>query len=143
MGSRVHYELLLVDTLGVRLLPRIGRERGTDGGKWINWRKRCILTDTLGRIWRVEVHTANVHDGAAGLDLIYPNFTGQLLRAKKQLANSAYTGRFATLMQELGSVSFECPARDPNQRGLFEAKRWVVERTFSWWKLVSPSNQRL
>ncbi|WP_371930984.1 transposase [Lewinella sp. JB7] len=68
--------LLLVDAQSARLLPRIGQDRGTDGGKWINGRKRSILTDTRGRIRRVEVHAANVHDGVAGLDLIYPDFNG-------------------------------------------------------------------
>ena len=65
--------LLLVDAQSVRLLPRIGCERGIDGGKWVNGRKRSILTDTLGRLGRVEVHAANVHDGITGLDLIYPS----------------------------------------------------------------------
>jgi len=134
LGREPTPSLLLVDAQSIRLLPRIGRDRGMGGGKWINGRKRSILTDTLGRVWRVEVHAASVHDEGAGLDLIYPNFTGQLPRAKKLLADNAYTGQFARLMQELDSVSFECPVRDPCQRGfVVEAKRWVVERTFAWW----------
>ena len=126
--------LMLVDAQSVRLLPRIGQDRGMDGGKWINGRKRSILTDTLGRVWRVEVHAANIHDGVAGLDLIYPDFTTQLPRATRLLADSAYTGPFKELMEELDlAVIFECPVRDPKRRGfVVEAKRWVVERTFAW-----------
>ncbi|THH34340.1 transposase [Neolewinella litorea] len=45
--------LLLVDAQSVRLSPMIGQDRGKDSGKWINGRKRSILTDTLGRIRRV------------------------------------------------------------------------------------------
>jgi hypothetical protein len=86
----------LVDAQSVKLTPMIGANRGIDGGKWINGRKRSILTDTLGRIWRVEVHAVNVHDGRAGLDLIYPDFTTQMPRATKLLADSAYTGCLPT-----------------------------------------------
>ena len=125
--------LLLVDAQSVRLPPMIAAHRGTDGGKWINGRKRSILTDTLGRIWRVEVHAANVHDGRAGLDLIYPDFATQMPRAKKLLADSAYTGMFAELMNELDEVTFECPSRPEGSKGfVVEAKRWVVERSFAW-----------
>lgn len=105
-----------------------------DGGKWINGRKRSIQTDTLSRVWRVEVHAANVHDGIAGLDLIYPDFTTQLPRATQLFADSAYTGQFNDLIERLDSVTFKCPVQDPKQRGfVVEAKRWVVERTFAWW----------
>jgi transposase len=111
----------------------IGANRGIDGGKWINGRKRSTLTDTLGRIWRVEVHAVNVHDGRAGLDLIYPDCTTQMPRATKLLADSAYTGMFADLMRELDSVEFECPCRPKEVKGfVVEAKCWVVERSFAW-----------
>ena len=125
--------LLLVDAQSVRLTPMISKDRGIDGGKRINGRKRSILTDTLGRIWRVEVHAANIHDGRAGLDLIYPDFTTQLPEAKKLLADSAYTGMFADLMGQLDTIEFECPFRHVSSKGfVVEAKRWVVERSFAW-----------
>lgn len=126
--------LLLVDAQSVRLSPMIGNERGIDGGKWINGRKRSILADTLGRIWRVEVHAANVHDGLAGIDLIYPDCRTQMPRAEKLLADKAYPGQFADLMAGLvDTVIFECPARPEGIKGfVVEAKRWVVERSFAW-----------
>lgn len=125
--------LLLVDAQSVRLSPMIGAHRGIDGGKWINGRKRSIVADTLGRIWRVEVHAANVHDGQAGKDLIYPDFTTQMPRATKLLGDSAYTGQFAELMSRLDTVVFECPVRPEGTKGfVVEAKRWVVERSFAW-----------
>lgn len=125
--------LLLIDAQSVRLTPMIGSDRGIDGGKWVNGRKRSILTDTLGRIWRVNVHAANIHDGVAGCDLIYPDFTGQITRATKLLGDNAYRGQFASLMQELDTVEFECPSRAEGSKGfVVEAKRWVVERSFAW-----------
>lgn len=126
--------LLLVDAQSVRLDPRIGADRGIDGGKNVNGRKRSILTDTLGRIWRVEVHSANTHDGIAGKDLVYPNFTDQMERAKKILGDHAYRGQFNDLIKQVDqSVIFECPSRIEGTKGfVVEAKRWVVERTFAW-----------
>ena len=132
-GRKESPSLLLVDAQSVRLSPMIGTHRGTDGGKWINGRKRSILTDTLGRIWRVEVHAANIHDGRAGMDLIYPDFSTQMPGAKKLLADSAYTGMFADLMRAVDTVEFECPSRPEGSKGfVVEAKRWVVERSFAW-----------
>ncbi len=133
-GREQSPSLLLVDAQSVRLDPRIAADRGIDGGKWINGRKRSILTDTLGRIWRVEVHAANIHDGVAGLDLLYPNLTGQMERVKLMLGDSAYCGRFADLIQVVDDgVRFECPARAEGHKGfVVEAKRWVVERSFAW-----------
>jgi transposase len=125
--------LLLVDAQSVRLDPRIGADRGIDGGKNVNGRKRSILTDSSGKIWRVNVHAANIHDGIAGKDLIYPDFTSQMSRAKKVLGDSAYGGQFAALMAEVDTVVFECPKRAEGTKGfVVEAKRWVVERTFAW-----------
>ncbi|NJC27700.1 transposase [Neolewinella antarctica] len=111
----------------------IGSDRKIDGGKWVNGRKRSIVTDTLGRIWRVEVHAANIHDGVAGQDLIYPDFTGQMPRAKKLLGDNAYRKSFAELTADLDTVTFECPSRPVGSKGfVVEAKRWVVERSFAW-----------
>ena len=126
--------LLLVDAQSVRLDPRIGTDRGIDGGKRVNGRKRSILTDSLGRIWRVEVHAANIHDGVAGLDLIYPDLTTQIERVKLMLGDSAYSGQFADLIEVVEEgVRFECPARLAGRKGfVVEAKRWVVERSFAW-----------
>jgi transposase len=125
--------LLIVDAQSVRLPPRIGNDRGIDGGKWINGRKRSILVDVLGRIWRVEVHAANIHDAVAGCDLVYPDFTSQMSRVKKVLGDSAYSGQFADLVHHVDQVQFACSARPENRKGfVVEKQRWIVERTFAW-----------
>lgn len=96
--------------------------------------KIVFLTDTLGCIGRVEVHSANTHDGIAGKDLVYPNFTDQMERAEKILGDHAYRGQFKDLIKQVGqSVVFECPSRIEGTKGFVaETKRWVVERTFAW-----------
>ena len=75
-----------------------------------------------------------MHDGIAGLDLIYPDLTTQMEGVKRMLGDSAYSGQFADLIEVVDEgVRFECPARLEGRKGfVVEAKRWVVERSFAW-----------
>ena len=41
----------------------ISEDKGIDGNKLVNGRKRHIIVDTLGLIWGVIVHAADIHDG--------------------------------------------------------------------------------
>ena len=59
----------LIDSQTVKIAPFIPNDKGLDGGKKINGRKRHIITDTLGLIVGVIVTAANIHDGAAGSTL--------------------------------------------------------------------------
>lgn len=133
-GREACPSLVLIDAQSVRLDPRIGANRGIDGGKWVNGRKRTILTDTLGRVWRVSVAAGNVHDGVAGLEVLEPNLTGQMERVTKVLADSAYRGQFADALAEVDpGVAFEVPERPEGVKGfVIEKQRWVVERSFAW-----------
>jgi hypothetical protein len=62
--------LALVDAQSVKLAPRLGQQRGLDTHKRVNGRKRQVLCDTGGRIWRVHVHAANGHDSRAARTLL-------------------------------------------------------------------------
>ena len=57
--------LACIDSQSIKLAPRIIEERGIDGGKRINGRKRQILVDSQGLVWAVYVHAANIHDSQA------------------------------------------------------------------------------
>lgn len=133
-GREASPSLVLIDAQSVRLDPRIGANRGIDGGKWVNGRKRTIVTDTLGRIWRVEVAAGNVHDGVAGLEVLEPDLTGQMERVEKILGDHAYDGRFSDGLAWVDpGVSFEVSQRPAGVRGfVVEKRRWVVERSFAW-----------
>ena len=50
---------MCLDSQSVRLAPRIYEQRGMDGGKRVNGRKRRILTDVQGRILSCRVQAAN------------------------------------------------------------------------------------
>ena len=54
--------LILVDSQSVKLSPMIKRDRGYDGNKKVNGRKRQFLVDSGGRIWDACAHAANMYD---------------------------------------------------------------------------------
>ncbi len=47
-----------------------GSERGYDGGKKVNGRKRHIIVDTLGLVVAVIVHAANLADSTSARMLL-------------------------------------------------------------------------
>ena len=120
-----------VDSQSVKLSPMIFEYRGIDGNKKINGRKRQILVDVLGRLWKVKVHAAHQHDSPGGVDLL-DDLSEQLPRLKKIMGDKSYRGTFAQAVEKLGLI-FEAPVREDGVRGFaVEAKRWVVERSFAW-----------
>jgi transposase len=123
--------LMCVDSQSVKLSPMIYEDRGLDNHKKVNGRKRQLLVDTGGRLWRVIVHAANRHDGPAGSELLED--TGAFgERLEKILGDDAYSGQFAKKAQEKGFV-FEKASRAESAKGFVPvAKRWVVERTIAW-----------
>ncbi len=123
--------LMCVDSQSVKLSPMIYEDRGLDNHKKVNGRKRQLLVDTGGRLWRVIVHAANRHDGPAGSPLLEDTEAfGE--RLEKILGDDAYSGQFAKKAQEKGLV-FEKASRPESVRGFVPvAKRWVVERTIAW-----------
>lgn len=124
----------VIDSQSVRLSPMIGNQRGTDGGKQVNGRKRTILTDTRGRVWRCEVHPANTHDSTAGKDLLQPDLKTQMPRLSKVLGDAPYNREFKLALETEAGVKFEKSERKAGTIGfVVEVKRWVVERSFAWW----------
>lgn len=120
--------LMCVDSQSVKLSPMIYEERGLDNHKRINGRKRQLLVDTGGRLWRVIVHAANRHDGPAGSRLL-EDTTAFDERLEKILGDDAYTGQFAKTAKEKGFV-FKKASRAESAKGFVPVtKRWVVERT--------------
>ena len=123
--------MVSIDTQSVKAAPFVQEERGIDGNKRINGRKRHILTDTLGLVWGVVVHAANRADGATAQRVVAP-LQGYLHRMKKILADAAYEKNFLDWVQtNLLGVELEISSRPPSQKGFVPVKwRWVTERSF-------------
>jgi transposase len=130
-GRQACPSLLCADSQSVRLAPRIYEHRGLDAGKLVNGRKRQLLVDTGGLIWAAHVHAANGHDSRAGLHLL-PHRPWWAWRLRAVLTDNGYRGQFAQHLTTLG-VRHEPASHPPLAKGFVPvAKRWVVERTFTW-----------
>lgn len=130
-GKEAFPSLMCIDSQSVKLTPMIYEHRGTDAHKKVNGRKRQLLVDTDGRIWRVLTHGANLHDGVAACAIIEASST-ITQRLKKILGDEAYAATFALKAAEAG-FEFERASKPESAKGFVPiAKRWVVERTIAW-----------
>lgn len=131
VGKEATPSMVSIDTQSVKAAPFVREERGIDGNKRVNGRKRHVLTDTLGLVWGVVVHAANRADGATAQRVVAP-LQGYLYRMKKILADAAYEKSFLDWVQlNMLGVELEISSRPPSQQGFVPVKwRWVTERSF-------------
>lgn len=126
--------LVCVDSQSIKLSPMMEKDRGIDGNKGVNGRKRQFLTDTSGRVWAVLVHAANTADGKGAVGLI-EKVKNTLLRLEKFLGDTAYNGIFAEATRQNG-FKYEKVAKinaaEKDTKFIVEPRRWVVERTIAW-----------
>lgn len=123
--------LLSVDSQSVKSAPFTSRDKGIDGNKKINGRKRHVITDTLGLIWGVVAGPAHQADGTVGQRVTEP-LSGYPDRMKKILGDQAYKKGFRDWAEQavigLEAEISSCP---PSEKGFVPLKwRWVTERTF-------------
>lgn len=129
-GKKAKPSAAAVDSQSVKANSFINLDRGIDGGKLANGRKRHILVDTLGLPMAIHVSAANVSDAVGGYDLLaqaQSNDSLKLIRGDK-----AYNGKFAEAAGYFG-WEVECGQKPPTKEGFVPQKgRWQVERTFAW-----------
>ena len=131
-GREATPSLGCVDSQSVKLAPMIFEDKGIDGNKKINARKRQVLVDTFGFVWASSVHAANLSDTIMGCDL-FEKIKGKLLRLEKILVDAGYKGTFVEQAKNSLEVTVEVTSRPPTEKGFVPvAKRWVSERTFGW-----------
>jgi len=131
LGKEPTPSMLSIDSQSIKAGPFIGWDRGIDGNKRINGRKRHIITDTLGLVWGVVVHAANLHDGTTAHQVVEP-LVGYLHRLKKILADAAYEKVFRNWVYEnMLGIELELSSKPPSTKGFVPVKwRWVTEQTF-------------
>ncbi len=130
-GKEETPSMLSIDSQSVKAGPFVSRDKGIDGNKRVNGRKRHVITDTLGLVWAVVAHAANLPDGSVADQVVEP-LAGYLHRLKKILADAAYKTTFMDWVTEnLLGVELEISSRPPSTKGFVPVKwRWVTEQTF-------------
>ena len=132
-GKNPTPSLLCIDSQSVKSVPFVKQDRGMEGNKFVNGRKRHIIVDTLGLVWGVVVHAADIHDGAQAHVLV-EHCLGYLGRMKKILVDDAYKKVFFDWVNNnIIGLEVEFASKPPTEKGFVPIKwRWVNERTFAW-----------
>jgi len=122
----------IIDSQSVKNSERGVIDKGFDGNKRIRGRKRHIVVDTLGMLMCVVVTAANLHDSVAAEQVI-KRMSGAFPRLKKLLADGGYAGeRLVALARKELNAQFEVVTRSDEAGFKVIPKRWIVERSISW-----------
>ena len=123
-----------IDSRSVKTTRSGGECRGVDGGKKIKGRKQHIVTDTLGLLLVVVVHAANVHDSKAAQEVL-SRLRGRFNRLSKIFADGGYRGELVDNVKNIFGWILDIVLRSDHEKAFVVLpKRWVVERTFSWFE---------
>ena len=123
----------IMDSQSIKNSERGVCDKGYDGNKKINGRKRHIIVDTLGLLLGVKVHAANIHDSKGAYELVDEIENEGYERLRKILADRAYHGELEDYCSERNLELEICPGLTGVKKH-FEVipQRWKVERTISW-----------
>lgn len=108
-------------------------EIGFDGGKKVKGRKRTILVDTMGLLLDLCVHGGKRSDHQ-GMELL-ATFASQFWTCLKIIwVDSTFAGKdfIAKVEREFGWKLEHVKRTDSEPGFSVIPKRWVVERTYSW-----------
>jgi len=124
-----------IDSPSVKTTEMGGPERGYDGGKKINGRKRHLLVDTLGLLLVVLMTSAGLDDGVAA-PILLGHVTPQAFpRLVTIFADQKYHNHTldAWMAEHRAGWHIDVKMRPAGTKGFTPLeKRWVIERTNAW-----------
>src|SRR2546422_1749586 len=124
-----------IDSQSVKTTEMGGPERGYDGGKKINGRKRHLLVDTLGLLLAVLITRAGLDDGVAAPILLGHVTPHDFPRLVTIFADQKYHNHAldAWMAEHRAGWRIEVKARPEGTKGFTPLEqRWVIERTNAW-----------
>jgi putative transposase len=113
----------------------VGGERGYDGNKKIDGRKRHMVVDSLGLLMAVVVTAASADDGATAPRLLGQLDRNRFPRLETIWGDAKYRNRELAAWLERTRARFRVAVveRPEGSVGFVKLpKRWVSERTFAW-----------
>jgi putative transposase len=125
-----------MESQSVKTTEMGGPERGYDGGKKINGRKRHLLVDTLGLLLVVLITRAGLDDGVAApllLGQVHPYHFPRLVTifVDQKYHNHALE---AWMAEHRPGWRIEVQARPAGTKGFTPLEKcWVIERTNTWY----------
>lgn len=132
-GKQESPSLAIIDSQSSKTTRSGGTERGIDGGKNVKGRKRHIMVDSMGLLLVVIVHAANHHDSKAAFKVIEA-LKYRFPRLSKIIADAGYRGKLADNVKQSFGWIVEVIMRKDSKKFEVLPKRWIVERTFSWFE---------
>ena len=145
-GRHKHPTAASLDSQSVKIGTTPGGVRGFDGGKLITGRKRHILVDTCGLLLAVIVTAASVQD-RDGARLLLKKLDGFCKKLRLIWVDGGYSGPLIDWVAQKFRFRLVWVKRPAGQKGwVLLARRWVVERTFSWFghhRRLSKDYERL
>ena len=98
--------------------------------KKIKGRKRHIVTDKLGNLLHIKVHSANQHDTIAGVQ-VFEEACAKYPSLKGVSVDLGYRGTTVNHIENVMKKIVEVSEKITSQWVVLPT-RWVVERTFAW-----------
>jgi putative transposase len=112
-----------------------GGERGYDGGKKVNGRKRHLVVDSMGLVMAVLVTAANLDDGTTAPEVLKRLTPQHLSRLDEVRGDGKYNNRTLDryLAESQARYKLTVVERPAGAVGLVHLPyRWVIERTNAW-----------
>lgn len=124
----------IIDSQTVKTTSAAKEDRGFDAAKVITGRKRFILVDVLGLLLHVFVTKASVPERKGAQELLKGTPAEILKQLQLIWADGGYGGAdFSAWVLENYDIFVEIVKRSDDAKGfVLLPRRWVVERTFSW-----------